>query len=133
MSSAPLLHRLQATVPAAAAAVDESTVIGRAPSAGIVAAVRYAAEAAVTGAATNTRTLVLRNRGQAGTATTAVATLPLVAGTNLVAYDEAALPLSGTAADLAVAEGDILEWFSDSIGTGLADPGGLATVEINRS
>ncbi len=130
MSSAPLVHRTQMSVAAVAAAADDSTVIARAPFAGTVTGVAYAADTAITGVATNTRRISVRNRGQDGTATTEVAALQFDAGVNAAAYDERNLPLT---ANVTVAEGDVLEWFSDSIGTGLADPGGLVTITLSRS
>lgn len=134
MSTAPYLHRIEAIVPGmATAGTDDSVTLGRAPFAGTVSSVTYTPDAAITGAATNTRAVRLRNRGQAGAGTTIVAELQFDSGVNAAAFDEKVIPLSGTAANLVVAEGDILEWFSDAVGTGLADPGGLARVEISRS
>lgn len=134
MSTAPYLHRMEAVVPGmATAGTDDSVTLGRAPFAGTVSSVTYTPDAAITGANTNTRAVRLRNRGQAGAGTTIVAELQFDAGVNATAFDEKVIPLSGTAANLVVAEGDILEWFSDAVGTGLADPGGLARVEISRS
>jgi hypothetical protein len=106
----------------------------RAPFTGTVSRVSYTANAAVTGAASPaSRTLSLINHGQAGVGTAVVAQLSLVAGVNLVAYDERNLGLSGTPADLAVVEGDILEFRSAPVGgTGLADPGGTAIIEFSR-
>lgn len=106
----------------------------RAPFAGTVSRVSYLPTASVTGAASPaSRTLSLINHGQSGGGTTVVASLALVGGVNLVAFDERTLTLSGTASDLVVAEGDILEFRSAPVGgTGLADPGGTATVEFSR-
>lgn len=117
----------------ATAGTDDSTVLGRAPYAGTVTEVTYTPDAAITGAATNHRAVRLRNRGQSGAGTTVVAELAFDAGINAAAFDERTIPLSGTAANLVVAEGDILEWFSDAIGTGMVDPGGLARCVISRT
>lgn len=133
MSSAPTAQTISTRVPAVATAGNDlSTTIGRAPFAGTVSAVTYIPDAALTGANTNSRTLQLRNRAQDGTGTTAVASLALTAGSNLVAFDESTLTLSGTPANLNVASGDVLEFFSQHIGTGITDPGGLVTVTITR-
>ncbi len=72
------------------------------------------------------------NRGQAGVGTTIVAELAFDNGINAVAGDELMITLSAVPANLAVAEGDVLAWFSDAVGTGLADPGGLVRVVVNR-
>lgn len=130
---APLARSLDATQPPAGALATVSTSV-EAPFAGTVTAVSYVANAAVTGAASPaSRTLSVVNRGQDGTGTTVVATLPLVGGTNLAAFDERAVPLSGVAGATTVAAGDILEFRSAPVGgTGLADPGGTVTIEFSR-
>lgn len=106
-----------------------------APFTGKVAEVTYTAVAAVTGAASPaSRTLSLINRGQAGAGSTVIASLALVSGVNLVAFDERALTLSSTAADLVVTAGDILEFRSAPVGgTGLVDPGGSVSVTFERN
>jgi hypothetical protein len=106
-----------------------------APFTGKVAEVTYTAIAAVTGAASPaSRTLSLINRGQSGAGSTVVASLALVGGVNLVAFDEKALTLSATAADLVVTAGDILEFRSAAVGgTGLVDPGGTVSVTFERN
>jgi hypothetical protein len=100
---------------------------------GTVTAVTYSPDATITGAATNNRTVSLVNKGQAGSGTTVVATLNFASGTNATGGDEKAIPLSGTAANLVVASGDVLEWQSTHIGTGITDPGGLVRVNIDRT
>jgi len=118
---------------AVAQASSAGIAVAVAPFDGTVTGVTYAASVAITGAATNTRKLTLYNRKQDGTGTTVVATLQFNSGTNAAAYDETAITLSGTAANLAVAAGDVLAWQSDSVGTGLADPGGLVTITLSRA
>jgi hypothetical protein len=132
--SAPFVRPLEIEIAASTALVTTSGS-ERVPFAGIVQAVRLLPLAAVTGAASPaSRTYTLVNRGQDGSGSTAVATLNLVSGTNLVAFDERAVPLSGTAANLNVAEGDVLELRSAPVGgTGLADGGATAIVEIARA
>lgn len=106
-----------------------------APFTGKVAGVTYTAVAAVTGAASPaSRTLSVINHGQAGAGTTVVASLALLSGVNLVAFDEKALTLSATAADLVVTAGDILEFRSAPVGgTGLVDPGGTVEITFERN
>lgn len=132
--TAPYVQTLRQRSPGqATAGTDSSFSIGEAPFAGTVTGVTYTPDAAITGANTNTRRVALRNRGQSGAATTIVAELQFDSGVNGVAHDERAITLSATPANLVLAAGDILEWFSDAVGTGLADPGGLVSVEISRS
>ena len=129
----PFVTRIQVpTEPVATAGNDLSTAM-RVTAAGSVSAVSYLPVAAATGANTNSRTLKLINKGQDGSGTTVVASLALVSGTDLVAFDEKAITLSTTAADLVVAVGDVLQWQSLHVGNGIADPGGTAYVEISRS
>lgn len=130
---APFVQSRTVDMDAVGATATASRIV-EAPFAGTVSGVSYTPAAAVTGAnSPASRTLSLINKGQSGAGTTVVATLALVSGTNLVAYDESALTLSATAADLVVAAGDILEFRSAAVGgTGLADPGGTATIEFSR-
>jgi hypothetical protein len=131
--SAPLVRVIEESVPAAATAVSDDSVLAQSPYAGTVTAVQYVPEAAITGAATNNRTVSLVNKGQAGSGTTVVATLTFASGTNATANNEVSLVLSSTEADRVVAEGDTLQWRSIANGTGLADPGGIARVTVGRS
>jgi hypothetical protein len=130
---APLTKSLTGDLDAVAAGSDATTPLGAAPFAGTVSAVVWVPTAAITGAATNSRTVTLVNKKQDGTGTTVVATLALASGTNPAAFDEVALTLSGTAANLVVAEGDVLAFKSAHEGTGLADPGGEVRAKITRS
>jgi hypothetical protein len=127
---------LEALVPAqGTAGTAQSFVLGRAPFAGTVRDAIVLPNAAVTANATNFRTLQVINKGQAGAGSTVVASLPLDTPTtdDLAAFDEKSLPLSGTAANLAVAAGDILACVETTTGTGLAHGGYKALVEITRS
>jgi predicted metal-binding membrane protein len=93
---------------------------------GAVSSVSYIPVAAVTGAASpSSRSYNLINKLQDGSGSTVVATLALLSGVNLVAFDEKAATLSATPANLVVAAGDVLQWQSIAVGgTGLADTGG---------
>lgn len=128
-------QRTVVRIPVAAATIlaTVSTIV-EAPYAGTVAGVTYTPIAAVTGAASpSSRTLSVVNHGQDGTGTTVVASLALVSGVNLVAYDEKVVTLSATAANLVVAAGDELEFRSAAVGgTGLVDPGGTIEVTFER-
>jgi len=91
------------------------------------------ANAAIVGADTNSRTLNVLNGGASGVGTTNMATLALVASVGLTAHVPGALVLSGTAANLVVAAGDIVEFQSVHAGTGIADPGGTVYLTLSRS
>lgn len=130
---APLVTAISRVVPNAAQAADASTPIGVAPFDGAVTAVQYIPDTAITGADTNTRTISLVNRGDDGTGTTVIATLTFEDGTDGAAFDAVTVPLSEVEDATAVAEGDVLEWLSEDVGDGLADPGGLVQLSIARS
>lgn len=132
--TAPFARLVEANVPAVSTAGnDDDTIVGQAPFTGTVTAVEYVPEAAITGAATNHRTVSLVNKGAAGSASTTVASLTFDSGVNATANNERTVTLSGTAANLVVAAGDTLLWRSVHVATGIADPGGLVRVTISRS
>lgn len=132
-ASSPSARTVERTVPAVAAGSDAETDLYEVAEAGTVSAVSYVAATALTGANTDSRTLVLVNKGAAGSGTTVVATKAFTSGVSAAADQVTAITLSGTAANLVVAAGDVLVWQSNHVGsTGLADPGGLAHVEITR-
>lgn len=102
-----------------------------APDAIVVTAVRWTPAAAVTGANTNYFSLAAQNRGTAGTGTTALtSTKDYTSGTDSVAYDSESLTLSGTAANLNVAAGEVLALIRTVTGTGLAMPDGLVEIDF---
>ncbi len=130
---AKITKRFSVRAGAVAADADNDIAACRAPFAGSVSSVTYVPDTTITGANTDSRTLSILNKGQGGLGTTEVAALALVSGVNATAFDEKAITLDATAADLVVATGDILSFKSLHIGaTGLADPGGLVLIEITR-
>ncbi|MEU7149208.1 hypothetical protein AB0B15_14400 [Streptomyces sp. NPDC045456] len=132
--TAPFVKVIEADVPSVSTAGnDDDTVLAQAPFACTVTAVEYIPEAAITGAATNNRTVSLVNKGQAGSGTTTVATLNFDNGITAAANNERVIPLSGTAANLVLAAGDTLQWRSVHVGTGITDPGGLVRITVSRS
>lgn len=119
----PRTQTLEAEVNAAAAGADESGDYITAPFDGTVSAAEILASAAITGANTDSRTVQLHNRGQAGSGTTLVASKAFTSGVNAAADDATALTLSAVAGATTVAQGDILEFTSLHVGsTGLAAP-----------
>ena len=131
--TSPLTVTLSADVAAAATGASESGAYVEAPFAGTVTAASILATAAMSGANTNSRTVQLHNRGAAGAGTTLVASKAFTSGVNLAADDETMLTLSVTAADLIVAEGDLLEFTSLTVGSGLAAPKFTGQVTFARS
>lgn len=134
--SAPLTRTIKAFVPAQGTAnATQDEVIGTAPFAGTVTAVTIVPEAALTAHATNYRTFRLVNKGQAGSGSTVAATFATdtVTTDDLVAFDEKTIPLSGTAADLVVASGDVLAADETVAASGVAHSGYTMQVEITRS
>lgn len=133
-NQAPLVDVIEHSAqPVATAGNDLEEVITASPFAGSVTSVTYATETAITGAATNTRSVTLYNRKADGSGSAVVATLEFDAGINTVAYVEKAITLSATPANLVLAAGDVLTWKSAHVGTGLADPGGRVEVTVSRS
>lgn len=106
---------------------DQQKVVGRCRYPGRVNSVEFIPDWTMNGADTNSRTLTLYNRGTSGAGTTAIATLALTSGVNLTKYQSKTIAI--TAANAAVAVGDVLEWESLHVGTGLPDPGGRVIVQ----
>jgi hypothetical protein len=132
--SSPFSHVLERYVPpVGTAGNDQDTPVDQAPFDGTVSSVQYVPAATITGANTNTRSVTLFNKGQAGAGTTTVATLQFDSGVNATADDEKTITLSGTPANLTVAAGDTLLWRSLHVGTGITDPGGLVRITITRT
>jgi len=132
--TAPYVRVLEVDVPAVSTAGnDDDSVVAQAPFDCTVTAVEYVPEAAITGAATNNRTVSLVNKGQAGSGSTTVASLSFDSGVSATANNEKAITLSGTAANLVLAAGDTLQWRSVHVGTGITDPGGLVRITLSRN
>ncbi|MEU0940304.1 hypothetical protein [Embleya sp. NPDC005971] len=131
--SAPYVQHMIVTVGAVGTAGNDlDSVAGVVPFNATVTAVEYVPVSAVTGAATNNRTISLVNKGQAGSDSTSVASLTFANATNAAATTPRAVTLSGTAANLQLTAGDTLLWRSIHNATGIADPGGLVRVTMTR-
>lgn len=106
-------------IPAAAAGNDIRTSVLVAPFDLEVMAVELMADVAMTGVGTNFMTLTLHDGGTAGAGTGVIAQFVMDATSDIVlALDNTALPLSATAADLLVDEGDILVFDKSEDATG---------------
>jgi hypothetical protein len=130
---APYTSSRHVATAAVSGGADANTPVFVAPFPATVTSVQYVTPSAITGADTNSRTVSLINKGAAGSGSTAVATLALTSGVNTVAYVPKAITLSGTAANLVLAAGDVLNWNSLHVGTGIADTGGLVVVSYSRN
>lgn len=108
---------------------DLTSQIAEAPFAGSITSVKYVPDATQAGAATNSRTLTVVNKTKTKTA----ATLELLSGVELTEAAAKAIPVSGTAANVEVAEGDEIAFVSTHVGTGIKDPGGLVEITFSRS
>lgn len=105
---------------------DKVCQVGRVRYPGTINAVEYIPNWSLTGANTNSRTLVLLNK-RSGAGTTTVASLALTSGNNL--SRGVAFSLAISSAGAVVAPGDVLEWQSIHVGTGLPEPGGRIVVQ----
>ncbi len=131
-----LKRTIEATVPAQGTAnAAQDLVIGKAPFAGRVKSVSIIPEAALVANATNFRTFRVVNKGQTGVGTTLVASHATDTPTtdDLAAFREKTLVLSGTAANLVVAKGDVLAADETVAASGVAHSGYKVVVEIERS
>lgn len=134
--AAPLVKTIEATVPAVgAASTTQDQVVGEAPFAGTVTSVSITPEANLTAHASNYRTFALVNKGAAGSGSTTIATFATdtVTTDDLTAFDEKAIPLSATAANLVVAAGDQLVIVETVAASGVQHSGYHVAVEITRS
>jgi hypothetical protein len=107
----------------AVAAADTSTVVFAVsmPYDARITKVEIVPRAAITANGTNYATIAVQNKGPQGSGTTNVATRAWNTG-NSVAGTKEALTLNGTAANLEVKAGDLLQVVHTSAGTGLALP-----------
>lgn len=96
-----------------------------------ITGVSYTPDNAITGDDTNNMALAVRNKGTAGTGTTAITSTRTfnVAGGNVAAMDEVALTLSTTAADLEVAADAVVALNKTEAASGMA-LSGVITVEF---
>jgi hypothetical protein len=131
--AAPLIQYVGVPVASTSAGTDASGLTV-APFAGTLSAASIISLTTLTGANTESRTLQVFNRGQAGSGTTLMASKAFTSGVNATAEDETSLTLSATAADLVVAAGDVVEVKSLHVGaTGLAGTQLLGRLGFTRT
>lgn len=131
--AAPHVREFAEVIPALTAGTSDTYTIFEAPFDGELTGASYFADTDITGAATNSRTLNVINKGQAGNGTTVMATLALTSGENAADFDEKALTLSVVEGAVDFVEGDVIAFQSLSVGTGLADPGGTVKLTVSRA
>lgn len=129
----PMTRRYKANVEPVGTTADTLTIVDSAIESETVSSVIYIPSAARAGAATNNRTLTLYKRGTAGTGTVVVAQLNLASGVDLSDNVPKTITLSTTSANLLLTAGEVLEWESLHISTGIPDPGGLVQVNTTRT
>jgi hypothetical protein len=131
--AAPLIQYVGVPVASTAAGADASGLTV-APFAGTLSAASIISLTTLTGANTESRTVQVFNRGQAGSGTTLMASKAFTSTVNATAEDETSLTLSATAADLVVAAGDVVEVKSLHVGaTGLAGTQFLGRLGFTRT
>jgi hypothetical protein len=114
----------------ATAGTADEWVVGRVPFRAKITKVTFTPVADITGAATNHFSAQLRNRKADAAGTVDAATLAFDDTINATAFVPKTITLSTTAADLEVAEGQILTFEKVVVGTGMACPEGLVTVHL---
>lgn len=131
VNTSPFTDTQYANCVAAALTGVPETIIAMARKAGTITGISLTFSSAITASDSVYRTFTAYNRGTAGTGTTVVATLVTnVAQGNIANGDEEAMTLSATAADLVVAEGDVLEIVETVASTGTAHSGWRSTTKI---
>jgi len=112
---------VQMYIPANAGDTDVKHPIFRAPHKMKVLAVYAIFQTALTGADTNFVTPTVINAGTAGSGTDVIASKAYTSGVDAAALVPEALTLSGTPANLVIAEGDVLAYLSDMSGSSVND------------
>lgn len=126
-------HEVQVATALIVATADDELVVwsnktGRTVK---ITAAGFIPETKLTGAATNNLTLQFRNKGLLGTGTDGITDIKTYAsGTDAEDFVEDALVLSSTAADLLVADGEVVALNKVENGTGLELPAGVAVIRF---
>jgi hypothetical protein len=120
-------HRLPAE---GTAGTGGEYAIGRVAVAGSISGARYIPDSAVTGAATNNKTLDIVNKGTAGSGTQSTASITFGNGTNAAAFAATALTANATSTNRDVVANSVLSVKSTVAGTGMTLPAGLIEVDF---
>lgn len=122
--------QMVADVPAMYAqdAADQVVILGRVIKTGTIASVELVPNWTLAGTATNFRTYSLINKGPTGAGNTTIATFAGSSGNDLTKFVAKAITV--TAANAAVAVGDVLAWVTTATAGGAPDPGGKLIAQI---
>ena len=127
------IHTIRSTIPGVALGSSEDRAIWCNPfdARAKVVACRVLPDAAHTGADTNNMKLGLVNKEKLGVGPVVVAPLKAyTSGVDLVAFKPDTIPVSTTAADVIIDEGEVLAFSKDEDGTGLASPDLVVEVDV---
>ena len=128
-----LRYQAQSHQAAVAMGAGDTQSIFLAPFACIITAVTFLPDGAMTGDATDTKIVALRNEGTDGTGTTAVAAADTFgAGDSLAEQTPRAFTLSTTTANVTMADGELLSAVITEAGNGIAWPTGTWVVEYRH-
>lgn len=122
----PITRKISVLTPAVAQGASHAPVLFEMPFLGNITSVTFYPSANITGAATNNRTYGLCAVGESN-----VFALTMDNGVNATASTAKAIPVVSEAIT-AFAEGTLFNWKSTHNSSGIADPGGLVVVEIER-
>lgn len=117
----------------AAGDATEDQVIFTAPFRCVLTGVTITPNASSTGDNTNTKNLNVIDKAADGSGAVEVGNLDLVLATDLTEADETTIPLTGTAAQLAMLKGDVLMLEIEQVGTGVAIGESLIKVQFRPS
>ncbi len=126
---APKEYSWTVNLDAVALDADKDTTVFVAPEDLDISSVEFISSVDYTGADTDTRTLILVNKGTGGAGTDVIATLLLDSGTDADAFEELAIPVTGAR----VAAGDVIVFESNSTGTGILQDTAQLLVKATRA
>ena len=127
------IHTIRSTIPGVSLGSDEDRAIWCNPfdARAKVVACRVLPDAAHSGAATNFMELGLVNKLKLGVGAVVVAPQKqYLSGVDLVAFKPDTIPVSATAADVIIDEGEVLAFSKTEGGTGLASPDLVVEVDV---
>ena len=120
LADIPGEHTFRAQTPVVALGTDYQKALMIVPFNCTIVDIKVVPQAAVTGDNTDNFTLSVFNGGSGGTGTTVVASKAYTTGVDSVAKVPESLTNSGTAANLALSQDDVLIWDKTEAASGLA-------------
>ena len=104
----------------------------KAEDTGRVSSVELVSSEPITGVDTNSRSVVVYNRGADGAGTTVVAQKDFVSGVNALTYDACEITLATTVTQRYVTSGDELDVFLSHVGNGITMATGAVRIVIQK-